>query len=81
MIFEAYFDESGCDDSSKVMVVGGYLIEAQNALKMERAWKRVLKQYSLPHFHMVDCAHGNEAFAKMHVMKRIKIQTQTDGHN
>jgi hypothetical protein len=75
MIYEAYLDESGCDNYSKVLVVGGYLIEAGQARLMDRKWRRVLQRYGIPHFHMVDCAHdpGNGVFAGMPKAKRVNV--------
>lgn len=73
MLFEAYLDESGCDDQSKVLVVGGYLIEQKNARLMESRWNALLEQYKVPFFHMVDCAHGNKHFKGMPKEKRARF--------
>jgi len=75
-LFTAYFDESGCHDGSRVLAVGGYLIRADRADRMERKWKAALKRHGLPYFHMVECAHGNGVFASLSKASRIEIQTR-----
>jgi hypothetical protein len=75
-LFGAYFDESGCHDGSRVLAVGGYLIRADRAARMERKWKAALKRYGLPYFHMVECAHGSGAFALLSKTSRIRVQTR-----
>lgn len=74
--FKAYFDESGCHDGSSVLAVGGYLVRADLANRMERKWKSALNRYGLPYFHMVDCAHGNGAFRALSKQQRVDLQTR-----
>jgi hypothetical protein len=59
---EAYFDESGTHDRSPVMCVSGYLFEKSRRQELDQGWKAVLDKYSLPFFHMVDCAHHQHPF-------------------
>jgi hypothetical protein len=73
-VFKAYFDESGCHDGSRVLAVGGYLIRADRAARMERKWKAALKSYALPYFHMVECAHGSGLFSTLSKASRIQLQ-------
>lgn len=73
-IFEAYFDESGCDDQSKILAVGGYLFEAEKAKRADKKWRQVLRDYDLPYFHMVDCAHGNKPFDKLSGDQCIEVE-------
>lgn len=75
--FEAYLDESGTDDGSPAVAVGGYFMRTEEAARMDRAWRAVLAQYRLPFFHMVDCAHGNKPFEKMSVGARIAVEKKT----
>lgn len=58
VLIEAYFDESGTHDGSPVMVIGGFLIESEEARKLELAWKVMLDRYGIEFFHMTDCALG-----------------------
>lgn len=74
-LYEAYFDESGCDDGSKVLVVGGYLVQSRLAKAMDKKWRRVLRYYNVPYFHMVDCAHGNRGFKHLSKDQRIAMAT------
>ena len=62
VLWEAYFDESGDDGGFPIMTVGGYLVKPSNARRLERKWRRLLRKYKLPYFHMVECAHGNKNF-------------------
>lgn len=72
-MFEAYLDESGCDDYSKVLVVGGYLIKSEHAREMGNIWQTVVDRVGVPYFHMVDCAHGAKHFAKVDPEVRIAM--------
>ena len=65
MLFEVYADESGCDDYSRVLAIGAYLIEKSAASVMKRKWQRVLDKYHVPYFHMVDVAHGSGIYSGM----------------
>jgi len=40
-------------------------MRAEDAKALDEAWGKVLEEYSLPYFHMVDCAHGNPPFDKL----------------
>lgn len=68
-MFHAYFDESYTNDKA-VFCVGGYLVHADRAIVMERQWLALLKEYDVPYFHMVDCAHGNEHFERLNAIER-----------
>jgi hypothetical protein len=74
VLYEAYLDESGCDDYSRVLAVGGYVIHSERARVMERLWRETLEKYGLPYFHMVDCAHGNGVFDRFEIQERVEIQ-------
>lgn len=76
VLFEAYLDESGCDDQSRVLSVGGYIIRSDRARMMDAAWRATLSKHNLPFFHTVDCAHGNGAFKGMPVEQRAAIQKE-----
>ncbi len=62
VLLEAYFDESGTHDNSPVMSVAENVYEGPSCLALDLEWKGVLEDYHLPHFRMVDCAHGNDPF-------------------
>lgn len=72
-MLEAYFDESGTHEGSNRMCVAGYLIESDQAKRMNDEWNPFLQSYGLAQFHMVDCAHGTEAFKHISKTCRIKI--------
>lgn len=75
VLWEAYFDESGDDGGFPIMTVGGYLVKPSNARRLERKWRRLLRKYKLPYFHMVECAHGNKNFKGRSIEERVEIQT------
>jgi hypothetical protein len=71
---ESYFDESGSHDGSRVLCVAGYVFEKRQAKRFSRKWKKVLKRFGLPYFHMVDCAHGNGVFADLKPSERLAAE-------
>jgi uncharacterized protein DUF3800 len=73
-LIEAYFDESGSHDGSHALCVAGYLFEKKQCEALDLGWKTVLDQFSLPYFHMVDCAHGNDPFDKLSKDERIAAE-------
>lgn len=72
----AYFDESGSHDASPILCVAGYLYEEEECLLLDEEWAKILKEYDLPYFHMVSCAHGNYPFDKLSKDDRICAQTK-----
>jgi uncharacterized protein DUF3800 len=78
-IVHAFFDESGSHADSPVLCVAGYAFERREARLLAKEWAAVLRQYRLPFFHMVDCAHGNENFAALSRQQRIKVATSLIG--
>jgi len=79
LTIEAYFDESGSHDGSPVLCVAGYLFDKTRAQALDLAWKGVLDRYSLPFFHMVDCAHGAEPFDKLTKLERVDAEKEIIG--
>ena len=74
-LYEMYSDES---ENGNFITVAGFLFTKKHVRKLEKEWHPILKKYSLPYFHMIDCAHGNGAFESMrdNVDRRVKIQTR-----
>jgi hypothetical protein len=75
-LLEAYFDESGSHEGAPVLCVAGYLFERTKRDRLDFLWKEVLDRYSLPFFHMVDCAHGNSPFNKLTKEERIAVESE-----
>lgn len=75
----AFFDESGSHAGASVLCVAGYAFEKRASRMLARGWNGILKQYKLPFFHMVDCAHGNESFSSLTKKQRIKAATSLIG--
>lgn len=74
-VIQAFFDESGSHSGSPVLCVAGYAFERRQARLLTREWSSVLREYQLPYFHMVDCAHGNGPFSALSPAQRIKVAT------
>lgn len=79
VLVEAYFDESGTHDGSKVMALAGYLFRQDKSEEMAAIWREFLAARGLPYFHMVDCAHGNPPFDKLDPKHRILVETRLIG--
>lgn len=75
LTIHGYFDESGSHAGSPVLCVAGYAFEKREARLLAKEWDAVLREYGLPFFHMVDCAHGNQAYSELSMERRIKLQT------
>ena len=73
-LVEMYLDESERDQS--ILCIGGYLLRKEQAEALQPLWREALAQHNLSHFHMVDCAHGNEEYADISANDRIKLQTR-----
>lgn len=50
--------------NSEYIHIAGYLFQKQKAKEFSRVWGNFLRARCLPHFHMADCAHGNDVFAR-----------------
>jgi hypothetical protein len=64
-LVEAYFDESGSNDSSPVLCVAGYVIEKEACKRLDSDWGKVLDDFKLPFFRMSACAHGVRPFLSL----------------
>jgi Protein of unknown function (DUF3800) len=73
-LWEIYIDESGDSSYDNLFVLGGYLINSQQSIEMERKWRAYLEEKNIPFFHMVDCAHGNDIFSRFNIDERIEIE-------
>lgn len=78
-MMEAYVDESGTDAASPVMCIAGYLFDASQAAHLDREWSDALKEFNLPHFHAVDCAHGVREFSNLDPRQRIQLVIKLTG--
>jgi len=65
-IYDAYFDESGTDEKSPFICVGGFLFSKSEVKNFDEGWYRNVNP-KLPNdariFHAVDCFHGRKEFA------------------
>jgi len=50
----AYFDESGTDANSHIVVVGGYVSPAEDWNVLEAQWLDILKTRNAPYYHATD---------------------------
>jgi hypothetical protein len=72
---EVYLDESEGQNGRRIMCVAGYLFERRAAELLSQEWDAQLARFSLPYFHMVECAHGNGIFSNISKADRISLQT------
>jgi hypothetical protein len=65
MMLTAYLDESGHSQDQKVRFMGmaGLIATSEYWQHYEREWKRVLKDFQIPYFHMKEYAHSVGVFA------------------
>ncbi len=61
-LVEAYFDESGTHEGSPFLCVAGYVFEKEKAVALDVQWRKMLKKYGLPHFHMSECAQNKGVY-------------------
>lgn len=75
-IYNAYFDESGTDEKSPFICVGGFLFSKNEVNNFYNGWSRNIVP-KLPNgvrvFHAVDCFHGKKEFEGLCRRQREKI--------
>lgn len=64
VVFIAYVDESGTDDSSPCIGVGGLIADARAWDRFGVSWESALTEAAVPYSHMREFAHGVGAFKK-----------------
>lgn len=69
---EAHFDESGTD--AQELTVAGYLFESERIDAFCNKWERILLEYNVPYFHMIECANGSYSFKHLDKNRRISLQ-------
>jgi hypothetical protein len=57
-MLEAYLDESGSHGSAPVLLVAGYVAEAESWRNFSTSWGASLAQYGVQHFHMKEIKNG-----------------------
>jgi hypothetical protein len=62
---EGYFDETETSGPRSVFAVAGILFRKEAAIRHASAWRGMLDKWSLPYFHMTDCALGERVFKEM----------------
>lgn len=62
VMISTYFDASGWDGRSPVIVVAGYLSTADRWIEFENRWKIVLDDHGVTGFHWHDFAHSLNEF-------------------
>jgi hypothetical protein len=76
--YTGFFDESGTDENSKVIVVGGYVSPARSWRRLEIKWKKRLTKENVPYYHTTDI----EGFPPRGIYKgwsRQRADRLTDG--
>lgn len=56
MLISAYFDESSEENSKDgLLAVCGYALDDKGVTRIIPPWKKMLRKYGLPYFHMAEC--------------------------
>ena len=76
MTLSVYIDESYNEKESSVLCVSGYVFRTLAANEFARSWKPYLRNNSLKHFHMVDCAHRKEEFEGWKTDDCARVETR-----
>lgn len=73
----AYFDESESQGVAiPVMTVGGYLFEADAAVRFDKRAKHDLEDLGIPYFHQTDCANAGGHYRGLGKEKCIESQNR-----
>jgi hypothetical protein len=64
LMLTGYFDETGHskDPTQRIVGMGGLLAPASGWETFEHKWKRALKEFDIPYFHMKEFAHSTDVF-------------------
>jgi hypothetical protein len=62
MTFQAYFDDSGTDAHSPLVVVAGFVASTNDWLSLSGEWNRLLDRHRLPYMHMAEAEAGAKHF-------------------
>ena len=71
---KAYFDESESPKGLPFFCVAGYVFEPQKAIEFDREWREMLRDFSLPYFHMTSCEARAKPFENLEREVRTAIQ-------
>jgi hypothetical protein len=65
LYYTAYMDETGhaADASQRFCGMAGFLAPSEKWEEFESKWKKVLREFHIPYFHMREFAHSKGAFA------------------
>jgi hypothetical protein len=76
VVIGAYFDDSGTEEESSAVVVGGLIATAESWVAFQKKWRATLDEYGLDCFHMTDCEGGFPPFDKLTKDERIVLTTK-----
>ncbi len=76
VMLQAYFDESGTHEGSRVMCVSGYVFASSQAKKFTREWNKFLAANDIEYFRMSQCAGGHGPFKKFSTKQRESLVKQ-----
>jgi Protein of unknown function (DUF3800) len=64
LMLTGYFDETGHskDPTQRIVGMGGLLAPASKWETFESKWKRALREFDIPYFHMKEFAHSTDVF-------------------
>lgn len=80
--FTAYFDESGSQSDTNTVVIAGFVAKAEEWIRFEREWGKVLEMFGVSAMHMRVFAHslgeyatwkGNEGKRRAFLSRLVRI--------
>lgn len=77
IVASAYLDESYYKSAPGVYCIGACVFERDRHNELDCQWRDLLAEYSLPHFHMVDCVHGAGVFKSLKGDSALRSEIQT----
>jgi len=61
-VFGVYLDDSGTHNESGLIVVAGYMSNAERWPTFDKEWREALSDFGIARFHASDCANGAPPF-------------------
>ncbi len=75
-MLQAYFDESGKHEGSRIFAFAGVLAEAGEWEILSQRWRVLLQQHKLPEIHMTDIVNGRKTCERRRTFERKLIHKE-----
>jgi hypothetical protein len=78
MTWTAYLDESGANDDSPIMLMGGFLASAEQWERFDSEWRSLLSSSGIQYCHGTELVHGTKEFRGWSYQRRLAFQEQAN---